>query len=86
MFSDRQWSDGVFGFRGMRVEPEPQQLILELEDGTERVMNYRNWEGDVYATEQKLRALRPGVKIRIATWRSANYSPDKWFCDVEQVK
>jgi hypothetical protein len=86
MLNDRQWSHGVFVFRGMRIEPKPTKLVLVLQDGTERVMNYENWGPDVYATEQKLRALTPGTRIRIATWQSAAYSPDKWFCDIDEVK
>lgn len=86
MANERTWSEGVFVFSGMRQEQKPTQLILELGDGTERAMNYENWGDDVHETEKKLRALTPGTRIRVATWRTGIYSQDKWFCDVEVVK
>ena len=81
----RKWSEDIFVFRSMRVESVPRQLILELDDGTERMMNYHNWEDDFADTEKKLYALKPGERIRIETWRTDKYSPQNWFCDVEKI-
>jgi hypothetical protein len=76
------WTKGVF--QGARKEPasKPTELILELADGTERVMNL-NWKGAAL-TERKVSALRPGASIRIASW--AGWSASEWFCDVEEIR
>ncbi len=74
-----KWNTAVF----RRARKEPNKLILELADGTVRVMNYQNWDGTVQTTEQKAFSLKPGAPIRVATW--ADYDPTKWFCDVDEI-
>jgi hypothetical protein len=74
-----QWNTAIF--RGARKEAS--KLILELADGTVRVMNYQNWHETIQTTEKKAFSLKPGTPIRVATW--AAYDSNKWFCDVEEI-
>lgn len=46
-------------------------------------MNYKNWDGTVEITAQKVLSLSKGAPIKIATWNG--YDQNKWFCDVEPV-
>ncbi|GHU32633.1 hypothetical protein AGMMS50256_23070 [Betaproteobacteria bacterium] len=75
-------AEGVFHRAWKEPSTEPIKLVLELVDGTKRAMKL-DWK-EAAITEQKILALRPGVRIRLATW--GNWSPDEWFCDVEEVK
>mgnify|MGYP003479081832 FL=1 len=70
-----EWNKGVF--RGGRIEGK---LILELADGTERVMNYENWGKTARITTKKVLELEPGAGIEYATW--GEYDSKKWFSDV----
>lgn len=72
-----EWNCAVF----KKVHNESNQLILELADGSRRVMNRQNWDGTVQQTERKISSLKPGTAIRIATW--GGWDSSKWFCDVE---
>ena len=47
-------------------------------------MNYTNWDGTVEITARKLFALVAGAPIKFATW--GDYSEDRWFCDVDELK
>ena len=73
------WNVGIF----RDARREYGKLVLELADGTVRVMNYKNWDGTVQITEQKIFTLKSGVPILIATW--GGYDPTKWFCDVRSI-
>jgi hypothetical protein len=74
------WNEGIYA--GTRREKD--RLVLILDDGSHRYMNYENWNETTTITANKLGALKPGAKIRIATW--STYDPKQWFCDVEEIK
>lgn len=74
------WHEGVYA----KSHLEADRLVLTLDDGTCRYMNFENWGKTTLITQEKLRALKPGAAIRIATWNG--YNPREWFCDVEEVK
>jgi hypothetical protein len=74
----KEWTKGVF--RGARIEGN---LILELADGTERVMKYERWGKTALITTQEVLGLTPGTPIEFATWR--DYDPNEWFCDVRKI-
>lgn len=75
-----KWTRAVF----RKARRESEQLVLELSDGSERFMNYKNWDGTVQITANKLFSLVAGAPIKFATWE--DYSVDKWFCDVEELE
>lgn len=75
-----QWTYGIFLYARREVD----HLVIQLEDGTTRTMNYLNWGDTVRQTEDKVFALKRGAPIRIGTW--GGYDPEKWFCDVEEVR
>ena len=58
------WSEGYFA--GVNVRGN--QLVLTLGDGSSRYMNFKNWDGSVQETERKAQCIKPGTKVRFATW------------------
>ena len=57
------------------------ELILNLDDGTNRKMN--DWSEDTQTTLGKLKDLKQGDDIKVGTWEG--YNQDIWFCDVEKI-
>jgi hypothetical protein len=56
-------------------------LVITLADGTERKMNYKNWQQSYLITLDKLQNIKSGSKVKIATWEA--YNPEIWFCDID---
>lgn len=75
-----KWTRAIFS----KARKESDHLVLELADGSKRVMNFKNWDGTVQTTARKLFSLVAGAPIKFATW--GNYSVDSWFCDVEELE
>ncbi len=73
------WTEAVFD----SFESESDGLKLWLADGSDRKMNFENWEESFLITKGKLERLSKGQKIKYATWN--DYREDKWFCDVEAM-
>jgi len=56
-------------------------LVLTLSDGTTRKMN--DWDEDTQDTLMKLKKLKRGDAIYVATW--GGFKKAEWFCDVEKI-
>ena len=71
------WTDAVFH----NFSIEKTKLILFLNDGSKRIMNFQNWEDSYPITIANLKILKSGDLIKFATW--SNYDKNLWFCDVK---
>lgn len=72
-----EWWEATFA----SYKSDNGELVLTLSDDTTRKME--NWGEATEVTLEKLKNLKAGDTIKVATWGDRSIA--EWFCDVEKI-